>query len=643
MAESGSARKIFQKVSSSPTKPPAEKKDAKFDVADLYQGPANSGESQSESAGLDEKLRQAYFWIVNNAIISPFYDIEYNDDPPTTYQIGDRKTTLTLPTGQSYSSFVLMPLLNLAVRRRCLFVGGPGRGKTASAILMGVLAGYSLDWATNKKMSSLTALLGMLRDLTKKKPYSNRRELLQYLASLEDAKGNVRQALALYRRLLSGKKQQRKVILWRMVYLLERAGDVRRRHAVLLRLSRQHKDGVADQLLAKSYRDRLQIRQAIVHYRLYIKRKKSQYPMRYYQRYGLGRAYKALEMAKFLMPSQDSARIEFFLRQALSGVRLVNQSGRSSYRYRAMVKEMMRLLSQSGRLSRFIASWQKRLKATPDQLHLLSLLRFAYEVKGDHDKYQAILVHILQRRPDEHSLLSALLFSYETYGKYKEAIALLNKLYKHSTNKPKDMALRLGDFYVHLGRKKMALAYWKKHFAGCLKLFSQYPKFRCGFTVGDRVVLAGMTQQALHMYTSTLKASSYRSDYQIRRALRFLIAKKDFAAALKVFERPQRSTLGAGRSIVRYGFARFSSGSRETRGPFGSFAAGAAAFGAGCLACLGTKAAAVRRGAAAGTTAGAAAASSAARAAATDRGTARVRCGSGSAGAAATDRGTVRF
>ena len=35
-------------------------------------------------------------------------------------------------------------MLNLAVRRRCLLVGGPGRGKTAIAILMGVLAGYSL-------------------------------------------------------------------------------------------------------------------------------------------------------------------------------------------------------------------------------------------------------------------------------------------------------------------------------------------------------------------------------------------------------------------------------------------------------------------------------------------------------------------
>src|SRR5690606_14269668 len=29
-------------------------------------------------------------------------------------------------------------------RRKCLFIGGPGRGKTASAILMGILAGYSV-------------------------------------------------------------------------------------------------------------------------------------------------------------------------------------------------------------------------------------------------------------------------------------------------------------------------------------------------------------------------------------------------------------------------------------------------------------------------------------------------------------------
>src|SRR5258708_19739151 len=93
---------------------------------------------------VDEKLRQAYFWIVNHAIITPHYDLEYFAGPHQSYPFGDSKTVVNLPSGQSYSSFVLLPLLNFAVRRRCLLVGGPGRGKTATSILMGLLAGYSL-------------------------------------------------------------------------------------------------------------------------------------------------------------------------------------------------------------------------------------------------------------------------------------------------------------------------------------------------------------------------------------------------------------------------------------------------------------------------------------------------------------------
>ncbi|MBS1197375.1 MAG: ATPase [Proteobacteria bacterium] len=134
---------FFRRVSQAPTNPRPVAKPRQFDVAELYQGPLQAlATPQESSQPLDEKLRQAYFWIVNNAIISPHYDIEYNDGPPQSFSVGDSKRTLTLPSAQSYSSFILLPILTFATRKKCLFVGGPGRGKTASAILMGVLAGY---------------------------------------------------------------------------------------------------------------------------------------------------------------------------------------------------------------------------------------------------------------------------------------------------------------------------------------------------------------------------------------------------------------------------------------------------------------------------------------------------------------------
>lgn len=136
---------LFGRLSASPTKPKAHSKAKSFDVSDLYDGPFGSGESdaQETSTGLDEKLRQAYFWIVNNAIISPHYDIEYNDQSPQQFRAGDSHSTLNLPTEQSYSSFILLPLLTFATQSKCLFIGGPGRGKTASAILMGIMGGYT--------------------------------------------------------------------------------------------------------------------------------------------------------------------------------------------------------------------------------------------------------------------------------------------------------------------------------------------------------------------------------------------------------------------------------------------------------------------------------------------------------------------
>jgi MoxR-like ATPase len=134
---------IFQRLSKAPTQPKVAAPAKAFDVADLYDGPISTEDARAgENTAFDEKLRQAYFWIVNTAIISPHYDVEFNDAPPMQYRVGDTKRLLTLPSAQSYSSYALLPLLTFATQGKCLFIGGPGRGKTASAILMGVLAGY---------------------------------------------------------------------------------------------------------------------------------------------------------------------------------------------------------------------------------------------------------------------------------------------------------------------------------------------------------------------------------------------------------------------------------------------------------------------------------------------------------------------
>src|SRR5262245_43841418 len=112
MSSGAKDRSSFQKVSESPTNPRSSDRARDFDVADLYRGPLGEVTAASAAAtlappdvALDEKLRQAYLWIVNEAIISPFYDIEYHDGPSQTFTVGDSKTRLTLPSGHSYSSF----------------------------------------------------------------------------------------------------------------------------------------------------------------------------------------------------------------------------------------------------------------------------------------------------------------------------------------------------------------------------------------------------------------------------------------------------------------------------------------------------------------------------------------------------------
>lgn len=114
----------------------------------LLQGRARAGEdlkvhlSDRDGTNLHDKMRQAYWWIVNNAILCPYYDLEFGSRPALKSRAGD---VIRLNEDQSYSSFVLIPLLTLFTCRRALLIGGPGRGKTTSAILMALIAGMHRD------------------------------------------------------------------------------------------------------------------------------------------------------------------------------------------------------------------------------------------------------------------------------------------------------------------------------------------------------------------------------------------------------------------------------------------------------------------------------------------------------------------
>ncbi|HSB60076.1 MAG TPA: AAA family ATPase [Vicinamibacteria bacterium] len=114
----------------------------------LLQGRARPGPdlrvhlSERDGASLHDKMRQAYWWITNNAVICPYYDLEYGAAARLKTTAGEE---LVLHDDMSYSSFVLIPLLTLFTCRRALLIGGPGRGKTTSAVLMALLSGMSRE------------------------------------------------------------------------------------------------------------------------------------------------------------------------------------------------------------------------------------------------------------------------------------------------------------------------------------------------------------------------------------------------------------------------------------------------------------------------------------------------------------------
>ena len=100
-----------------------------FDVEDLYRGPLGDNPDSAEALGLDEKLRQAYFWIVNTAIISPHYDIEFHEGASPEYQLGDSKARLVLPSGRATRASCCFPCSRSRRDRSACSLVGPGEAR----------------------------------------------------------------------------------------------------------------------------------------------------------------------------------------------------------------------------------------------------------------------------------------------------------------------------------------------------------------------------------------------------------------------------------------------------------------------------------------------------------------------------------
>jgi MoxR-like ATPase len=119
--------------------------DPKTLLASLRNGRASIDErnglrlTSTAGSGLAERLRHAYAWITEQALVCPYQDIELGE--PLT--LGPPGAQIEL-RASGFSSYVLMPLLTLATSQRLLFVGAPGRGKTTMATLAALLSGQPL-------------------------------------------------------------------------------------------------------------------------------------------------------------------------------------------------------------------------------------------------------------------------------------------------------------------------------------------------------------------------------------------------------------------------------------------------------------------------------------------------------------------
>lgn len=400
-------------------------------------------------------------------------------------------------------------------------------------LLMGA---YQLDWTRNRNESSLRSMLTLLQSSQYKVlPSKKRLEYLDLMAQLNSEIGQHKNALQMYKKLLSilptNKRIERIRVQRTIAKLYGQVGDTLQQRKTCIHLSSTYQDGMADLWLARHYIEHNKVLESIRYYRQYQQRGARKIKHGRFISYHRKRPLfqQQLTLAMFLYKHGYPQQAFHFSKQSLGTLRIHKTR---VYVYQNTIQRNILLLLNIGRLRTELERWKKEQAQRPADTHLLHLIYASYQMLEQPKNKRQVLAKIIKIKPYNYSMLYSLLTAYKRANKPQEAIQFLTKLYQKRTPKPKKYHLWMGRFFHMNGEKQKAYKIWKVGLEHCSKQASSYKIMNCRKEIGYAYLKVKGYKQALQVFTyniTTLRSSVY--SWTVRYVLRKFIAQKAYKEA----------------------------------------------------------------------------------------------------------------
>jgi tetratricopeptide (TPR) repeat protein/outer membrane protein assembly factor BamB len=393
-----------------------------------------------------------------------------------------------------------LPLLRKRLKARVTKSRMPRAKRQA---LMTQAAFLSMHWKRTRDTKTLRALFQCLLALERRLPTTRARVFALLRGTLYTQNGDYKKALRVYKAILSRTNRKARAPLLRLLSrLYGKLNQPAQQRKLNLELSNLHRDQQANVWLARYHRGRREYSEAIRYYRLYL-RKAYKRTNTYY------RAYREIQVARFLLEVDERSRSIYFLQRTLGHLRQ-GWSG-SGYRLSKMslLKQAVGLYRQAGRLSEMVLSWERRHQAQARNEFWMLLLQHSYGLQSKDAKKHAILKKLVTLKPSDNSNLKALISSCHTKTCFRALLPFLNKTVKGKSSRHRWFNSWMADVYQVLGRDKEAKKSLQAQFDSFGK--SRYYLRSYGFKVGIHALKMGYRKLALKLFQDMLRVSTANS------------------------------------------------------------------------------------------------------------------------------------